>query len=135
MVEGFLKDLILARATRVAADFVAYYLSAFDAAALEVKIAGGWSLVDTVRQRPREELLEVLDTVLDNYQDVKSIIEKSRKQGAQATKSDGTQFLKEIKPIRLIHHISKKLPAQGAVLQSYPEWVQDEILKVADIIV
>jgi hypothetical protein len=135
MAEGFLENLFLARATRVAADFVAYYLSAFEASDLQVKIASGWSLVDTVSQRPREELLEVLDTVLNNYQDVKSIIAKRRKRGAQATKSGGTQFLKEIKPIRLIHHISMKLPAQGAVLESYPEWVQNEILKVADIIV
>lgn len=135
MQEGFLKRMALARATRVAADFVSYYLSAVDPQELRDKISSGWSIVDTVRQRPKEEMIEVLDVILENYPDVKSIVKRQRKQGAGAVKSGSLELLKEINAELLTDCIVKKLPSHGVVLIENQSWVKDEIRRVGEIIV
>lgn len=134
-MDGFLKTLALSRATRVAADFVAYYLSTLDPQELKERIASGWSLVDTVSQRPKEELVEVLDTILESYPDIKSVIERQRKKGTQAAKGGSLEFLQEINTERLVKHITVKLPAFSLVLNDNILWVEGEIKKVGSLIV
>jgi len=135
MAEGFLKRMALSRATRVAADFVAYYLSNMDPQDLKQRISSGWSIVDTVSQRPKEELVEVLDTILESYPDIKSVIQRHRNEGAEAAKGGSLEFLQEISAERLVDHISVKLPLQGRVLSQNLDWVQGEIKKVGSLIV
>ncbi|MFA5401833.1 MAG: hypothetical protein WC359_15380, partial [Dehalococcoidia bacterium] len=66
----------MSRITRPIADFIAYYIVALEPEALEARITSGWSLVGMLKQRPREELLSVVDAILENYPDIKSRIDK-----------------------------------------------------------
>lgn len=135
MMSGFFEKFALARAARPVADFIAHYLVSWDPQELESKISKGWSLVDTIRIRPKEELFEVLNQVLVKYPEIQQIVERKRKRGAQAAKSTGSQFLSQLDAEHLIDLISEKLPAQGEVLRNHIEWVQSEINKVDQLIV
>lgn len=134
-MDSFFGKFALARAARPVADFIAYYLTAFDPQELETKISNNWSLVDTVSSRPKEELLGVLDEVLEKYPDIKRIVQKSRERGAQTAKGSGNQFLTQLSAEHLVDLISERLPAQGEVLRDHIEWVQSEINRVGELIV
>ncbi|MDD5547091.1 MAG: hypothetical protein PHO67_08075 [Candidatus Omnitrophica bacterium] len=132
---SFITRLVTSRITRPIAEFIAYYLGALEAQELERRINEGWSLVDMLKQRPREELLLVVDTILEGYPDIKRRIDKSRKAGAPAAKNKGLELLENISVDRLIFLISDKLPAQGAVLARHPGWVQGELKSVGTLLV
>ena len=134
-MKGFFEKLALARAARPVSDFIAHYLVSWEPQELESKISKGWSLVDTIKIRPKEELLDVLDQVLVAYPDIQRIVEKKRKRGAQEARSTGSQFLSELDAEHLIDLISERLPAQGEVLRDHIDWIQSEINKVDQLIV
>ena len=135
MESSFLTRLVVSRITRPIADFIAYYIVALEPEALEARITSGWSLVGMLKQRPREELLSVVDAILENYPDIKSRIDKTRKAGGASAKGSGLQILESISADRLIYLVSEKLPAQGAVLKKHKDWVQAEIKSVGALLV
>lgn len=135
MESSFLTRLVTSRITRPIADFIAYYIGALEPEALEARIASGWSLVETLKQRPREELLAVVDAVLENYPEIKSRIDKTRKAGGASAKGAGLEIIEGISVDRLVYLVSEKLPAQGAVLERHKDWVQAEIKSVGSLLV
>lgn len=135
MENSFVTRLVVSRITRPVADFIAYYLGVLDPQELETRIASGWSLVEVLKQRPREELLSVVDAILENYPDIKRRVDKTRKAGGTSVKGDSLEILEMISVDRLINLLSEKLPAQGAVLGSHKDWVQAEIKSVGALLV
>jgi hypothetical protein len=132
---SFLTRLVTSRITRPIADFIAYYIGALEPEALEARITSGWSLVETLKQRPREELLAVVDYILLNYPDIKSRIDKTRKAGGASAKGAGLEIIEGISVDRLVYLVSEKLPAQGAVLERHKDWVRAEIKSVGALLV
>lgn len=132
---SFVTRLVASRITRPVADFIAYYLGVLDPQELETRIASGWSLVEVLKQRPREELLIVVDAILENYPDIKSRIDKTRKNGGTSVKGASLDIIEMISVDRLIKLLSEKLPAQGAVLGRHKDWVQAEINSVGALLV
>lgn len=135
MEDSFLTRLVTSRITRPIADFIAYYIGALEPEALEARITSGWSLVETLKQRPREELMAVVDYILLNYPDIKSRIDKTRKAGGASAKGAGLEIIEGISVDRLVYLVSEKLPAQGAVLERHKDWVQAEIKSVGSLLV
>ena len=135
MESSFLTRLVTSRITRPIADFIAYYIGALEPEALEARITSGWSLVETLKQRPREELLAVVDYILLNYPDIKSRIDKTRKAGGASAKGAGLEIIEGISVDRLVYLVSEKLPAQGAVLERHKDWVRAEIKSVGALLV
>ncbi len=135
MENSFITRLIVARITRPIADFIAYYLGALDPQELEERIVSGWSLVGILKQRPRDELMAVVDAILESYPDIKGRIDKTRTAGGASVKGSGLQVIQGINVDRLVYLVSEKLPAQGAVLSRYKDWVQAEIKSVGDLLV
>lgn len=135
MENSFVTRLVASRITRPVADFIAYYLGVLDPQELETRIASGWSLVEVLKQRPREELLSVVDAILENYPDIKRRVDKTRKAGGTSVKGDSLEILEMISVDRLINLLSEKLPAQGAVLGRHKDWVQAEIKSVGALLV
>lgn len=135
MEDSFLTRLVTSRITRPIADFIAYYIGALEPEALEARITSGWSLVETLKQRPREELMAVVDYILLNYPDIKSRIDKTRKAGGASAKGAGLEIIEGISVDRLVYLVSEKLPAQGAVLEKHKDWVQAEIKSVGSLLV
>ena len=135
MEDSFLTRLVTSRITRPIADFIAYYIGALEPEALEARITSGWSLVETLKQRPREQLMAVVDYILLNYPDIKSRIDKTRKAGGASAKGAGLEIIEGISVDRLVYLVSEKLPAQGAVLEKHKDWVQAEIKSVGSLLV
>jgi hypothetical protein len=133
--DSFTVRFIQARISKPLADFIIYYVGGMDDRELETHISQGWSLVEMLKQRPREELLLVLDTVLEKYPDIKHAVQRSRKGGTSAVKQSSLDIIKGINIGRLTAYITEKLPAQGAVLSRHSDWVKKELDAVSSLLV
>ncbi len=133
--DSFLTRVIQARISRPLSDFIAYYIVNLNPQELESSLAVGWSLVAQLKERPREELLAVLDTILVKYPDIKRQVDKSRNSGASSMKSSGLELISGIDIDRLIVLVSNKLPAHGAVLARHRDWLENELKLVSELLV
>lgn len=134
---SFADGIVKRHIVKPLAHLICVYIKPIPSIDLGEMIDGGWSLVESIKLRPKEELLKNVEDALQMdpllYSFYRSY--KSKAHHVEESKSEGFNIAGGIDVERLIAHIRTELPEHSAVLERHIDWVNIEISRVQDLLV
>lgn len=133
---SFADGIVKRHIVKPLAHLICVYIKPIPSIDLEEMIDSGWSLVESIKLRSKEELLKNIEDSLQLdpllYSFYRSY--KSKAHQVEESKSEGFNIAAGIDIDRLIAHIGTELPEHSAVLERYIDWVENEINKVQELL-
>ncbi len=129
---GFANVIVRRHIVKPLASLICMYIRQIPSIDLGDMIDGGWSLVESIKLRSKEELMANIDIALQKDEMLYSFYRsyKHKQYQTEESKADGFDIADGLDLGKLIDCIFAELPEHAMVLEKHMPWVEEEIERV-----